>query len=243
MNLSSLAQPLLKEKQEELDIQDLQGLWRINWKIDRITLYSGIYTRVDQVFIIWAVIVGVMFATAQFLPINWTIQAIWWSSLTIVGAIAMMSLTWFWAGVERLRWVVCGWAILVLTGVVFSDLGIFLGWGEILIHLCPMWLSLSAIGYLFTGIGLRSRALCLAGCLHFLSVGFLSYVGGWQFLTTGAVMSCSLLLLAQLQWDMRSPIEYALLTSAQQQFNRQQHQQRIRHTPTGKQTTEVGIRK
>ena len=226
MNLSSLAQPLLKEKQEELDIQDLQGLWRIDWRIDRITLYSGIYTRVDQVFILWGLIVGVMFATAQFLPISWTTQAIWWSGLTVVGAIAMMSITWFWAGVERLRWVVCGWAILVVTGVVLTDLGIFLGWGEILIHLCPIWLSLGAIGYLFTGIGLRSRALFLAGCLHLFSIVLLPYIGGWQFLTTGAVMSCSLLLLAQLQWDMRSPINYSNLTPEQKQFNQQQYQLR-----------------
>jgi hypothetical protein len=228
MNLSSLSQSLLTEKQTELDFQDLQGLWRIDWKFDRIALYSGIYTRVDQVFIIWGLIAGAIFATAQFLPISWTTQAIWWSVLTLVGAIAMTSLTWFWAGVERLRWVVCGWAILMLTGAILTDLGIFLGWGEILIHLCPMWLGLSAAGYLFTGIGLRSRALFLAGCLHLLSIVFLPYVGGWQFLTTGAVMSCSLLLLAQLQWDMRSPIEYALLTTAQQQFNQQQHQQRSR---------------
>lgn len=226
MNLSGLSQSLLREKQTELDFQDLQGLWRIDWKFDRITIYSGIYTRVDQVFIIWGLIAGAIFATAQFLPISWTTQAIWWSVLTIGGAIAMASLTWFWAGVERLRWVVCGWAILMLAGVILTDLGIFLGWGEILIHLCPMWLGLSAAGYLLTGVGLRSRALFLAGCFHLLGVVCLPCVGGWQFLATGAVMSCSLLLLAQLQWDMRSPIEYALLTTAQQQFNQQQQRSR-----------------
>ena len=144
MTFLPLSQPLLREKQQELDFQDLQGLWRIDWKYDRITLYSGIYTRVDQAFITWGVIAGTIFATAQFLPISWTTQAVWWSVLTLVGAIAMISLTWFWAGVERLRWVVCGWAILMLTGVVLTDLGIFLGWGEILINLCPMWLGLSA---------------------------------------------------------------------------------------------------
>jgi hypothetical protein len=228
MNLSTLSQPLLREKQKELDFQDLQGLWRIDWKFDRLTLYSGIYTRVDQVFIVWGLIAGAIFATAQFLPISWTTQAIWWSALTSVGTLAMASLTWFWAGVERLRWVVWSWAILMLTGVILTDLGIFLGWGEILIHLCPMWLGLSAAGYFLTGVGLRSRALFLAGCLHLLSIVFLPCVGGWQFLTTGAVMSCSLLLLAQLQWDMRPPIEYALLAPVQQIFNQQQHQRRIR---------------
>jgi hypothetical protein len=35
----------------------------------------------------------------------------------------------------------------------------------------------------------------------------LSYFGAWQFLLTGGIMVCNLLLLAQLQWDMRSPLE------------------------------------
>jgi hypothetical protein len=233
MNLISLSQPWLTEKQQELDFQDLQGLWRIEWKFNQNAIYSGIYTRVDQAFIVWGLIAGVMFATAQFLPISWTTQAIWWSVLSLVGTVMMVRLTWFWAGVERLRWVVCGWGILMLTGVVLTDLGIFLGWGEILLRLCPMWLGLSAVGYLLTGVGLRSRALFLAGCFHILSIFCLPYVGGWQFLSTGAVMSCSLLLLAQLQWDMRSPIKYALLSAEQQLFNRTQHQQRSQKSGTG----------
>ena len=47
-------------------------------------------------------------------------------------------------------------------------------------------------------------------------------VGSWQFLTTGAVMGCSLLVLAELQWDMRSPIDYDLLSPKQKQFNQEQ---------------------
>ncbi len=51
-------------------------------------------------------------------------------------------------------------------------------------------------------------------------------MGVWQFLTTGAAIAISLMFLAEVQSDMRSPIEYSLLTVEQQQFNQQQQQLR-----------------
>jgi hypothetical protein len=226
MTWSNFSQPLLSEKQEALDFQDLQGIWHINWKISDRTLYSASYTRVDQVFIVWGLIATTIFTTAQFLPISWTTQAIFWSTLTLVGTISAIALTWFWVSVERLRWVIYGWTILMLGGLALTDGGIFCGWGEVLLNLCPLWLGLSAVGYLFTGVGVRSRALLLAGSVHLLGIVVLPYVAPWQFLTTGSVMGLSLLLLAQMQWDMRSPIAYDLLTPEQQQFNQQQQQKR-----------------
>lgn len=226
MTLSNFAEPLLRDKQQDLDFQDLQGLWRIDWKIKDVTLYSGFYTRIDQVFIIWGAIAAAIFATAQFVTLSWTTQAIVWSALTVVGTVGMVSLTWFWVSVERLRWVVYGWAILILGGLALTDLGIFLGWGEILLRLCPLWLGLSAVGYFLTGLGLRSRALVFTSFIHLLGILVLPYVAAWQFLATGGVISCSLLLLAQLQWDMRSPIEYDLLTLEQKQFNQRQNELR-----------------
>lgn len=138
----------------------------------------------------------------------------------------MIVLTHFWVKVERLRWVLYSWVILMLTGVALTDLSIFLSWGEILMRLCPMWLALSALGYFCTGIGMRSRAFTLAGMVHLLSILVLPYVGGWQFLTTGLVMATSLALFAEVQWDMRPPIEYSLLTLEQKQFNKEQYQLR-----------------
>ncbi|MBW4623617.1 MAG: hypothetical protein KME17_30190 [Cyanosarcina radialis HA8281-LM2] len=226
MTWSNFSQPLLSEKQEALDFQDLQGIWHINWKISDLTLYSGSYTRVDQVFIIWGLIATTIFTIAQFLPISWTTQAIFWTALTLVGTASAIALTWFWVSVERLRWVIYGWTILMLSGLALTDGGIFFGWGEVLLNLCPLWLGLSAVGYLFTGVGVRSRALLLVGSLHLLGIVFLPYVAPWQFLTTGGLMGLSLLLLAQMQWDMRSPIAYDLLTPEQKQFNQQQHQKR-----------------
>jgi hypothetical protein len=114
----------------------------------------------------------------------------------------------------------------MVAGVVVTDLSIFLSWGEILMRLCPMWLGLSALGYFWTAIGMRSRAFLLTSIVHLIGIALLPYVGGWQFLTTGLVMAVNLLMLAGVQWDMRPPIEYNLLTLEQKQFNKEQFQLR-----------------
>jgi hypothetical protein len=115
----------------------------------------------------------------------------------------------------------------MLAGVALTDLGIFLGWGQVLLHLSHLWLGLCAIGYFCTGIGLRSRAFIISGLIHVLGIASLSYVAGWQFLATGLIMVANLFVFAESQWDMRLPIEnYGLLTEKQKQFNRQQ--QRLR---------------
>jgi hypothetical protein len=89
----------------------------------------------------------------------------------------------------------------MVLGLVITDLSIFLGWGDVLMYLCPLWLGLVAIGYFCTGVGMRSRTLMLLGLVHLLSIWILPYVGSWQFLTTGIIMGGSVLLLAEFQWD------------------------------------------
>ncbi len=227
MTFIPLTQPLLREKQQDLDFQDLQGLLRINAKIGKITIFSGFYTRIDQVFILWGLICGAIFISAQFLALSWQTQAIIWSTFSAFGTLGMMLLTWFWVSVERLRWLVYSWFVLMFGGIVITDLGIFLGWAQVLINLCPMWLSLCALGYMITALAVRSRAFLLMAILHLLGIGILPLFSGWQFLSTGLVMSVSLLLLAEMQWDMRPPIEYSLLSAEQKQFNREQQQQRL----------------
>jgi hypothetical protein len=220
-------EPILRRKQHTLDYQDRQGLLHLKLKIKDITLLSNIYTRIDQVFIIWGLISAAIFITAQFSPISWVTQAIVWSVLTVVGTLATIGLTYFWVAVERLHWVLYAWVILMLAGVALTDLGIFLGWGQVLLHLSHLWLGLCAIGYFCTGIGLRSRAFIISGLIHVLGIASLSYVAGWQFLATGLIMVANLFVFAESQWDMRLPIEnYGLLTEKQKQFNRQQ--QRLR---------------
>jgi hypothetical protein len=93
-----------------------------------------------------------------------------------------------------------------------TDLGIFLGWKKVLANLCPLWLGMSGIGYLGTEFAVRSRALLAASLFHLSGILILPYTDGLSFLFTGAVMVFSLLVLAELQWDMRHPINYAPLT-------------------------------
>jgi hypothetical protein len=119
--------------------------------------------------------------------------------------------------------VLYGWLILILLGLLLTDLGIFLGWGKVLANLCPLWLGMSGIGYLGTGLALRSRPRLAASVFHLLGILILPYTIGWSFLFTGAVMVFSLLVLAELQWDMQHEINYAALIPKQHDLDRKQH--------------------
>jgi hypothetical protein len=163
MSFFNPSEPIIRSKQEALDFQDRQGLLRIQLSLGERTLISAFYTRIDQVFILWGLISTAIFVSAQFVPISWVIQAGLWSALTLMGTVGMVMLTHFWVKVERLSWVLYFWVSLMLLGVILTDLSIFLSWGTVLMHLCPMWMGLSAVGYFCTGWGMRSRAFLLAG--------------------------------------------------------------------------------
>ncbi|BAZ44018.1 hypothetical protein NIES4102_10210 [Chondrocystis sp. NIES-4102] len=224
MILFNTAEPIIRSKQEALDFQDRQGLLQLKLEISDKTLFKSIYTRIDQVFVIWGLITTVIFFTAQFAPIDWITQAIFWSILTAVGTGGMTILTYFWVKVERLQWVLYAWVVLMLSGIMITDLGFLLGSGEILTHLCHLWLGISAIGYVCTGLGLKSRAFIISGLFHAIAILILPFCLGWQFLATGLIMTANLLFLAQTQWDMRPPIEeYDLLNEEQRAFNREQY--------------------
>ncbi|MEG4014712.1 MULTISPECIES: hypothetical protein [unclassified Microcoleus] len=226
MTFFNVSEPLIRSKQEHLDVQDRSGLLQLNWKIGNITLFSGFYTRIDQTFLLWGLVTAGIFFTAQFVPLSWSFQAILWSTLTIIGTAGMAVLTLFWVKVERVSWILYCWAMLMITGLVLTDCSIFLGWGGLLQHLCDLWLGVSAIGYFCTGLGLRSRTFIAIGLAHLFAIGILPFVAPWQYLTTGIIMAGCLLLLSELQWDMRSPIDNTLLSEEQKEFNRIQHQLR-----------------
>ncbi len=218
------AEPIIRRKQKALDFQDRQGLLQLKLQISSKTLFNSIYTRIDQVFVVWGLVTAIIFFTAQFAPIDWITQATFWSVLTGIGTMGMTVLTHFWVKVERLRWVLYTWIVLMLGGVIVTDLSILLGWGSVLMHLCHLWLGLSAVGYICTGLGLRSRAFIMAGLFHVLGILALPLCIGWQFLATGLVMTANLLMFAETQWDMRPPINnYGLLTQEQKEFNREQY--------------------
>ncbi len=193
--------PLLCRKQAVLDLPDLPGLWRCHWQIGNFTLFSNFYTRLDQACLIWGAISVIIFGTAQFCPISWFTQAVCWSTLSVIGIVGMMVLTPSWLRVEGLGWILDTWVILMMLGLLITDLGIFLNWGGVLMHLCPLWLGLVAIGYFCTGLGMRSRTLMIIALVHLLGIAILPYVTCWQFLTTGMIMGASVLVLAEFQWD------------------------------------------
>ncbi|WP_293147006.1 MULTISPECIES: hypothetical protein [unclassified Microcoleus] len=226
MTFFNPCEPLIRSKQEHLDVQDLAGLLRLRWQVGNITLFSGFYTRIDQTFLLWALVTAGIFFTAQFVPLSWSFQAILWSTVTLIGTAIMAVLTLFWVRVERVSWILYSWAILMIAGLILTDCSIFAGWGFWLLHLCELWLALSAIGYFCTGLGLRSRTFILIGLTHLLSIPLLTFVAPWQYLTTGIIMAGCLLLLSELQWDMRSPIDNTLLCEEQKEFNRIQQQRR-----------------
>ena len=221
------AEPLLRPKQSALDVQDLKGLWKIHWQIGSQPIIRSHYTRIDQIFIFWGIVAGMIFATAQFTTLTWSVQAWLWSFLSLGTAIVMTCWTWCWTGVEQLRWLIWLWLGLLFIGVGLTDYSIVTTWGFIMGHLCHLWLILCAVGYFLTGFGLRSRSLLFIGLLHVLGCSTLSLVMSYQFMATGLIMSSTLLLLGEYQWDMRPPTTFANLTPEQQGFNQRQHQLRM----------------
>ncbi|MFP5272817.1 MAG: hypothetical protein ACLGGO_21720 [Coleofasciculus sp.] len=107
-----------------------------------------------------------------------------------------------WVKVERVSWVLYCWVILMLVGLLITDLGVILIWSGVIANLCPLWLGLSALGYWCTGLALHSRAIIAVGLVHLLAIRVLPYVRSWSFLFTGSVMVLALILLAELRWDM-----------------------------------------
>ncbi|MEG4214041.1 hypothetical protein QUA27_01220 [Microcoleus sp. Pol14C6] len=206
MTFFNYSVPPLRRKQINIAVQDLEGIWHVQFPIGKERFYSKFYTCLDRTCLLWSLLLIPIFGTAQFFSVSWMLQAGLWSALSLVGTAAMVSMTYSWVKIERLAWVLYGWVILMLLGLLLTDLAIFLRWGKVLANLCPLWLGMSGIGYLGTGFAVRSRALLAASLFHLLGIFILPFTGSWSFLFTGAVMVFSLLVLAELQWDMHQPL-------------------------------------
>lgn len=193
--------PILTRKPSAFGIADLPGLWRVHWQLGDRTLVSTFYTQHDQACMLWGLISAAIFGIAQFLPVDWMMQAMFASLLTGMGVLGMVCLTQNWVRVEQLEWVLYTWAALMVVGLLVTDLSLFFHWGQVVIHLCSLWLGLTAIGYGCTAVGMRSRTFFLMGCIHLLGMLLLPYVGAWQCMATGIVIGGSTLLIAELQWD------------------------------------------
>ena len=195
--------PIFSRKKSAFDIQDLPGLWRVHWQVGRYTILSTFYTRHDQACLLWGFLSTLIFAAVQFLPISWLTQALYLTTLTGVGIIAMLGLTLYLSSEKQFAQVLVCWFLLMFVGIVVTDLSVFLGWGYVLGSICPLWLVLSGIGYFLTGIVLRSRMFLILCLIHIVGLWLLSYVGIWQPLTTGLIIGFCVFLVAELQWDTK----------------------------------------
>lgn len=166
-------------------------------------LPSRYYTRIDQALLVWGVTVALIFIPAHFLYLDWRLQAILWSVLSLLAVGITLRLTWSSQEYRYLRWVMQLWALLMVTGIGISNYGVFGGHSWILGHMCDVWLGLCSIGYLVSAVGMRSRPLAIIGGLHCLTIVFISVFPQWMFLSTGLVMSWCLFLLAELWWEHR----------------------------------------
>ena len=137
MTFFNYSVPPLRRKQLNRDVQKLEGLGQVPFPLGIDRFYSKFYTCLDdRACLLWSLLLIPMFGTAQFFPVSWMLQAGLLSLLSLVGTAAMVSLTYSWVKIERLTGVLYGWVILMLLGLLLTDLGIFLGWEKVLANLC-----------------------------------------------------------------------------------------------------------
>ena len=192
---------IFQHKQILVDPVDLHGVLCIRFGGQDKSFISTYLTRLDQALILWGVVTAAIFLIAQFYPLDWSLQSIVWSVLSGGAILASGRLTWFWVSTRNQRWILYFWSFLVVVGLCLTDYGIVLGWGIVLGNLCSMWLAISALGYLITGIGIRAWALILMSFVHLCAIPSLMLFPAWQFFLTGVVMSSSLFCLAAFQWE------------------------------------------
>ena len=184
-------------------LEERAGLMTISWRSSGGRVFKTYFTRLDQALLLWGGVTSIIFLTAQFSSLDWLTQAFYDSLLTIAATAMTVCMTWQWASVKRVRWILGIWSIVMMSAIGLSDYSIVVGNGLILQHLCTGWLSACALGYFITAIGLRSRAMMLVGFVHLGAVAACGSFLPWQFLLTGSVLTCSLWMLGILQWDHR----------------------------------------
>ncbi len=220
MTSFDLSEPLLPPHAETVGMQDLNGLIKAHVKqqaahplLSKFLLpstlpFSFSFSQLDQAFLVWGVIALAIFSLAQFSTLSWMTQSLLDAALTGIGIISTSKLTWRLACSERLKWVVCLWAVLMMGGMIATAYGIFCsnrpGAVLILLNLCPLWLGLCAVGYLAMSVGLQSRCFGAASWVHGSAVAALSIYPHDQFLITGLIMALTLFFFSVVPWDMRA---------------------------------------
>ena len=196
-------QPIFCWKRVLPDPEERPGLIALSCRLPGGRVLETYFTRLDQALLLWGGVTAIIFLTAQFSYLDWLTQAFYDSILTISATAITVCMTWQWATVKQVRWILGIWSIVMVFAIGLSDYSIVAGNGLILQHLCTAWLSACAIGYFITAIGLSSRAMMLVGCMHLVTVAACWSFLPWQFLIAGSVLTCSLWMLGLLQWDHR----------------------------------------
>jgi hypothetical protein len=114
MTFFNYSVPPLGRQQLNMDVQELEGLWQVQFPLGKDRFYSKFYTGLERACLLWSLLLIPMFGTAQFFPVSWMLQAGLWSLLCLVGTAAMVSMTYSWVKIEGLTWVLCGLVILML---------------------------------------------------------------------------------------------------------------------------------
>ena len=101
MTFFNYSVPPLRRKQLNLDVQDLEGLWYVQFSLGKNRFYSTFYTRLDQACLLWSLLLIPMFGTAHFFSMSWMLQAGLWSVISLVGTATMVSRTYYWVKIQR----------------------------------------------------------------------------------------------------------------------------------------------
>ena len=198
------------EENQSLGMQDIGGLLSVLLK--QRTQFWPSFTQfwpsfelspIDQAFLIWAGITLVIFLMGQFSSVSWAMQTVVDAALTGVGIASTSRLNWALVEDERLNWVIALWAVLMTAGMCVSAYGIYACESLIMVNLCPLWMGLCALGYGAMAMGMRSHAFTAACLVHALAIALLNHQPSWQYLTTGLVISLTLIFFSIVPWDMQ----------------------------------------
>ncbi|MGB3788123.1 MAG: hypothetical protein WA949_08935 [Phormidesmis sp.] len=192
---------------ESLGVQDLGGLLNIRFqpyfKLKAQNWLSFHFSSIDQAFLVWGGLTLIIFLTGQFSSMSWMTQATLDAALTGTGIAWASGLTWTLIDDKRLNWVIFLWAGLMTLGMSVTAYGIYGCVSGIMVSLCPLWMGLCALGYGAMAAGMRSHAFTAACLVHTLAIPVLYHQPSWQYLTTGLVISLTLLFFSIVPWDMQ----------------------------------------
>ncbi len=193
---------------KSLGVQDLGGLlntrFELHFKRNVQDWPIFCFSSIDQAFLVWGGLTLIIFLTGQFSSMSWMTQAVLDAALTGAGIAWASGLTWTLIDDKRLNWVIFLWAGLMTLGVSVTAYGIYSSISVVMVSLCPLWMGLCALGYGAMAIGMRSHAFTAACFVHTLAIPMLYRQPSWQYLTTGLVISLTLLFFSVVPWDMQA---------------------------------------